>query len=192
MRLERFTSTTAAFAWMLISSQPSGAAPSTTPDAPEDRIARYVNIDGGFELIIDRDKRMSTSTPFPKEGERTPEGRIITDSIGYEYGDCSTTKVVCADFDDFVLAVPRQPGDTPTWEHDGWTFMRTACLDYLGKLCVRYVAIFRNVSEDREGGFVYSSERGIEMHFDSKVSRREPRQIYVLASKYGLLHDGRP
>lgn len=175
--------------FVLVSSQQHGLAANTAEEA---KTARYVFVDGSFEVLFDREERVSTSTSFPKGGPRIREGRIITDTISYGYGDCSTTEIVCADLDDFVLASPRWPADIVAWEYNGWRFRRTACLQYRENACERYLAVFENKLEGREGGFIFSNDHGIEMHFDSKTSRQERRQIYVLASRYGLLHGGKP
>jgi hypothetical protein len=164
---------------------------SAATEASEDGKARYVHTDGGFALIIDRAKRMSTSDPFPTEGQRTADGHIVTDSMSYGYGDCSTSMLVCADFEEFMLAVPRQ-GGLLDWKQDGWMFKRTACLDASGGACGHYVVTFRNTKAGHEGGFIYSTERGVEMYFVANFSRKDQRQIYVLGTQHGLLHGGRP
>jgi hypothetical protein len=168
--------------------------PASADERKDSTIARYVFSDGGFALNIDRRTRWATSESYPTSGERTQEGHIITDSMSHEYGDCSTVDLVCADFEQFVLAVPRRASPRLPWAHGEWTFKMAYCLsnDISSSRCSRFIATFQNNAEDREGGFLYSDARGVEMHFDSRASRGEKRSIYILASEYGLLHGGTP
>ncbi len=167
--------------------------PASAGERKDNANARYIFSDGGFALNIDRRTRWATSEPYPTSGERTPEGHIITDSMRHEYGDCSTVELVCADFKEYVLAVPRRASPRLPWAHGEWTFKMAYCLsnEPSGR-CARFIATFQNKAEDREGGFLYSDARGVEMHFDSRASRGEKRSIYILASEYGLLHGGTP
>lgn len=166
--------------------------PASQVSAPAEATARYVFADGGFSLNINRSTRRTSSVAFPTDGPRTAEGKLIIDSVSYEYGDCSSATLICADFEEFVLSVPRSPSEADSWSYQSWHFKRTACLSTEEQRCTRFVAVFRNEAADSEGRLLFSYTRGVEMHFNSRISRGERRQIYVLATEVGLHHAGRP
>jgi len=156
--------------------------------AGEARVARYVALDGGYAILVDRDKLVSTTdTTMMTDASVQRFGERL--SFGFD--NCSNAELVCAAFDTYVLAVPREGGALRKWDYEAWAFQRTACLQSVGAQCVRFAVRFKNTEEGREGGFVFSRERGVEMHFDANVARKEQWRIYLLASDHGLLHGGR-
>lgn len=156
--------------------------------ADEAFVARYVALDGGYEIAVDRDKLIeTTNTTLGTDAS----GRRVGESLSYGFDNCSSAQLICAEFDTYVLAVPREVAALQKWDYLGWAFQRTACLEGAGPQCVRFAVRFENVAEGREGGFVFSRDRGVEMHFDANVARKEQWRIYVLASAHGLLHGGR-
>jgi hypothetical protein len=155
--------------------------------ADEGLVARYVALDGGYEILVDRDKLTATTNTIMTD----VAGRSAGERLSFEFDDCSSTQLVCAEFDTYVLAVPREVGALQKWNYQGWAFQRTACLESTGPRCVRFAVRFANAAEGREGGFVFSRDRGVEMHFDANVARKEQWRIYVLASAHGLLYGGR-
>jgi hypothetical protein len=156
--------------------------------ADEGLVARYVALDGGYEILVDRDKLTATTDTIMMTGAG---GRRFGERLSFGFDNCSNAQLVCAEFDTYVLAVPREVGALRKWNYQGWAFQRTVCLESAGPECARFAVRFENAAEGREGGFLFSRARGVEMHFDANVRRNEQWRIYVLTSAHGLLYGGR-
>jgi hypothetical protein len=151
----------------------------------------YLDVEGGVSLTFDQASRTMAADTFSDNDERTPEGRLIGERQSYGYGDCSDTSLICRDFEEFVLAVPRSRAKLSKWVWQGWKFKVTACLKVSDGNCTRFTVKFKNDDLHREGGFVFSYLEGVEMFYYANMEMRDPRHIYVKRSLIGLLDGAR-
>jgi hypothetical protein len=159
-------------------------ADSRADDGRETYSTIYAEMDGELVFFFDR-KQQSFRL------ESTPRTSARAERLSGEYGDCSTPELVCFDFDEFMLAIPKS-GNAATWSQGHWRFRRSACLSGPENACRRYAVMFTNDAGGYDGGFVFGEQTGVEMfHHASRKSKRKPL-VYVLQDGKGLLSDGRP
>ena len=128
---------------------------------------------------------------FPAGADRNEHGNAIGEASTFEFLDCSTSDLVCADFEEFMFAVPRNNNGRKEWSRDDWRFKRTACFIWSASKCIRFAVRFSSEAERTEGGFIYSDQEGIELYYYANVELKDPRHIYVKSTRIGLLHGGR-
>jgi hypothetical protein len=162
-------------------------ATSPEPVGGEERSSiEYANLDGSTLKIFDPTANTYTTWAFPWPAIRDRSGNLVADTSVTEYLNCSTAQLVCADFEELALAVPRIIGGESRWKYEDWTFEKTSCLRRQKSECDRIAVSFGSVAENVVGGFVFDRSSGIEMYFFENRKFKDPTRIYVRVSDKGL------
>lgn len=171
-----------------LSTAMSSPATSTNSVGRDQRaLIEYANFDGGSIKSFDPAANTYTTWAFPTPAVRERSGTLVADTSVTEYLNCSTTELVCADFEEWALAVPRAIGGKSRWQYEDWTFEVTSCLRKQQGECDRIAISFSSVVEDVVGGFVFDRNSGVEMYFYESHKFRDPTRIYLRVSDKGLL-----
>jgi hypothetical protein len=150
----------------------------------------YVDIRGELRFEFDRARKQFQLYGIPSDV--SANGTTPIERLSGSYMDCSDVVIVCFDFAEFALAVPKDLRQT-RWSKGQWNFRRTACLPSgSGPTCDRFSAVFENKADKAEGGFVFSRSNGVELFFHSKGSAKPIDALYILQRGKGLLADGHP
>ena len=174
------------FRWGYLNSEAAVAS------SHEDQVVEYLDVEGGVVFLVDRTRKKLTAETLNNDADQTQDGQNTSEAQSFEFGDCSDRDLVCADFEDYMLAVPLLRPLPKNWFRDGWRFEKTACFASQQRVCTRFAVKFENDEKHREGGFVFNELEGVELFYYTNSKLRDPRHIYVKSATPGLLQGGRP